>query len=225
MKNLMTMAVLAILLAFFCLAPASAAMLPTDIFPVDFRDNVWAAANGQNSYTVGNTTASAGSGQVLVTADLYQDMVDGLGVERNCIFNACVPGDEEDEIDDKEMLTISLANPMMLNGFWATNFFPYPDGNGSNPEQGKYSINGLGWVTFSATESDGNNYIAFGPTMVQNIRFQVSPVPGGSLSDLIHGSRDNEYSVAGLTGVPEPGTYALMGAGLIGLAAIRRRRA
>ena len=68
---------------------------------------------------------------------------------------------------------------------------------------------------FSGIDSDqanGEQYIDFGQTiLVTSAEFII-----------VGGETNNEYSVAGFVGVPEPITMLLLGFGLVALAGVRR---
>jgi hypothetical protein len=169
---------------------------------VDFRANSWNGANNQPSWTVGTVTVTPTGG------NLYQDNIDGLGV---------LPG-EPDEIDGTERIGVAFANAgMNLRGVWVTDLFGTGDGSGGAGEYGQVVINGdvdhpIPFYGTASDQANGEQFIDFGRTiLVTSAEFRIAG-----------GATNNEFSVAGFVGVPEPITMLLLGFGLVGLAGVRR---
>ena len=201
-------------LVFGVAVSASATIIPDDL-AIDFRSAEWKGANGWSVYTVGNVTVRAYDADNLGwNAKLYQDEVDGLGVL----------GGEDDEMDRYEFIWVHIKGGMMLNGVCITDLFDAPDG-GDTGEKGQMLFSALGGsVHFSqfygsdANQDNGEIWIDFGDEfLVSDAVFGTYPWPGYD---------GNEFSVAGFTAaaVPEPATMLLLGAGLIGLAGLGRKR-
>jgi hypothetical protein len=88
------------------------------------------------------------------------------------------------------------------------------------------NIANLGYTVGSGDINLDKIMSTFGQTIL--VSFQFDRLPGGPQGELI----DRLYSIGGSTTysgtfstneVPEPGTYAMLGAGLVGLAMLRRR--
>jgi hypothetical protein len=176
----------------------------------DFRDaSTYGGAMNQPSFTAGVITLTASP----TGARLWWDSTDGLGVR--CLF-------ESDEIQGIERLKIGFATPVHLSSVLVTDLFN-EDGY---LERGYYQLNGSGsWIEFTALPSqtsgtNGELTVPIDPSiLVNSITFKA---PGLVLFPL----QSHEFSVAAIetTPVPIPAAFWLLGSGLVGLAALRRKR-
>ncbi len=193
-------------------APASASIIlsPLDI---DFRSAMWSGADGNGSWSYDGVTASAmPAGNML-----WQDATDGLGIY----------GGENDEIDLREILDVNIDDGgKWLTGAWITDLFEANDGGVG--EYGVLELNGgaysFGFNGNVSHQGNGELFVDFGGSvLVESAVFWADNTVNGI------DPGNNDFSVGGFMGgepspVPEPGTMALIGMGLLGSAAARRRR-
>ena len=182
----------------------------------DFRDAAtFGAALNQPSFSTtvdGNTITLTASP---TGARLWWDGTGGLGVRY--LF-------EKDEIQGVERLKIGFASPVSLSSVLITNLFN-EDGY---LERGYYQLNGSGsWIEFKAlaSQTSGTNGELTVPidtsVLVSSIMFKA---PGLVLLPL----QSHEFSVAAIVtdppiATPVPAAFWLLGSGLVGLTALRRR--
>jgi hypothetical protein len=179
----------------------------------DFRDaGTFGAALNQPSFA-----AAVGGNTLTITAmptgaRLWWDSTDGFGVKYLL---------ESDEVQGIERLKIGFASPVRLSSVLITDLFN-EDGY---LERGYYQLNGSGsWIEFTAlaSQTSGTNGELTVPidssVLVNSILFKA---PGLELFP----TQFHEFSVAAIetTSVPIPGAVWLLGSGLVGLAALRRR--
>lgn len=171
---------------------------------IDFSDPTWAGAAGNNSYTVGGVTVTANPGR----ATLSHDSLDGLGVNYRDRFIG-----EPDEIDKHEMLSVNLGASTLIHKIVLHNLFSDECFIACWDERGEYRLDGGTWQSFTGNMAGQPGMLAI---MV------------GSVAQTIDFRADrfalDDFSVKAIK-APEPGTLALMGLGLAGLGAFRRRKA
>jgi hypothetical protein len=200
---------LAVILVFLLAGTAAAAT-------IDFRDASFSGAHNQASFTAPVDGGYSVALTALPTsARLYWDSTDGFGVRS-------VFGTESDEIAGFERLKIDFSVPVYLSSVLLTDLFK----ENSYLERGAYQLNGTGnWIWFSAdpsqtpSTSNGELNLLLDPTfLVSSILFKAP----GWLPLL---GQNHEFSVAALEAspVPIPAAAWLLGSGLVGMVALRRR--
>lgn len=179
---------------------------------VDFRTAAFSGAMNQPTYGAGIDGNTITLTALPTGARLWWDSTDGLGVRYSY---------ENDEIEGIEQLRIGFATPVHLSSVLLTDLF---NENGYL-ERGSYQLNGTGaWMSFQALPDQipGTNGEL---TLLIDSSVPVSSITFRAPGWLPLLNQRHEFSVAAIetTAVPIPGAFWLLGAGLVGLAEVRRR--
>ena len=191
----------------------NAVALPVSI-DIDFRSAAWAAADNNNSFSVGGVTATA----LPSSGELRQNSSDGLGISTSPIT------DDPNEVGPRETLVISFVAAMELEGVWLTKLFDELFDDRGRVELFN-GVTSVGVFEFDGTAS-GELFVDFaGPIAATEARFVASQ--SGNLLDFV---RNRDFSVAGFEvnetqPMPESGvSLGLLGLGLGAVALVRARK-
>jgi hypothetical protein len=208
---------------------------------IDFTNaSQWLAANGQQSFTAGNTTISAsGLLPVLNTAtNPAQTLLtfnsgacgavaslglacngQGIGIDRTQVPEVLGVGDIPGEIDRRETLTVSFLNPLTITSIEFLNLVRDGVGRLGINESMDYRFNGGAWqtVTYTSPAAPGGYFSTnFAPeSNVSQIDIRGGGPAIGSTQDA---------SLARISYVPVPATAALLALGAVGFAFARRKK-
>ncbi|MDD9905253.1 MAG: PEP-CTERM sorting domain-containing protein [Rhodospirillaceae bacterium] len=204
---------------------------PSDSF-FDFRNAaIYGDCANLNSCSKVETNAE-GRGVTISTdtanRQLYRDNKDGFGIK----------GNENDEIDSDEVLTVAFDGGWQPTFLGLTDLF-LPNDGGADGEEAivrgfrnnalVYELRLLG--QFDLGVGNGERIFDLPGLPVDFLEFHSVENPNLTffqLDGISVGQSNDEYSVAFIAGVavdaPEPGVLALMGFGLLGLGLMRRRR-
>lgn len=183
---------------------------------IDFR--TWNGADGQQSWSQDGVTAHAlkyRSSHRLTRQYLHQDATDGLGVKWH-------PYSSDDEIGGREVLYVSFDHARAITGVLLSDLYDRPDG-GRDGEEAlvKVFLDDGNW--FKAT-AFGNHADQHNGEATLNFASHLGGRLVTALKFYATNEWNDEYSIAGLSEVPLPAAAWLLGAGVIGLGAMRRRR-
>lgn len=177
--------------------------------PIITNFNTWNGAEGLSLYTSAGITITASP-----SGSTFHITPDGIGING--------PGnDQSDEIDRFNILGMSFST-RTINSITFTNAFD----NILYRESFWYSPNGGPQVNLNAASgqyqwnSNGVLTVVLNITGVNALTFGVN----NPNTDLHSFTLSSMTSTEDLQGVPETGTFLLMGAGLCGIAALRGRR-
>tara|TARA_Y100000588_G_scaffold69915_1_gene71606 strand:- start:44 stop:757 length:714 start_codon:yes stop_codon:yes gene_type:complete len=204
---------------------------PSDNY-FDFR-NAAIYGDCDNFSSCGKFESNAEDRGVTISTDaanrrLYRDNNDGFGIK----------GNENDEIDSDEVLTVAFDGGWQPTFLGLTDLF-LPNDGGADGEEAivrgfrnntlVYELRLLG--QFDLGNGNGERIFDLPGLPVDFLEFHSVENPNlifFELTGVTVGQSNDGYSVAFIAGVaieaPEPGVLALLGAGLLGLGLVRRRR-
>jgi hypothetical protein len=216
-------------IAAFCICQNSMATL------LDFTDS--SLISSLTTISNGYSGSIDGVGFTLTSNDgvvNFNEGYDGssnLGCQSNGGVLACDrdgAGINNDEITGigigNQTLTLTFDSVVSLSGFYFLDLYVNSYTNGLEAEQATISLDGTVFATVDATGVSGDGGYAdliTAPVLAQAI--ELSAVNDSDYWD----DRNNDYSFAGIdvsaTSVPEPSAIFLLGAGLLGLAGVKRK--
>ena len=170
---------------------------------------ITASASADTDDNVQYAYLDRGNAGLGVCKDLNAAGVTALNTAQgNTGSNLCAPG-SDDNVTFTEVLHFAFSEDVMINNFWFNN--NHDGGFGQDATQDQVGIGGslydVGLGTVGGSGGIGSFFVA-----------------GGSVLDVYFVNEQFYISGMEISAVPEPGTLALFGAGLLGLGLIRRRK-
>ena len=191
----------------FCLSSTSAFAIT-----FNFKDPLFSAAFNQSSFLTTIDGIEITITAIGEEATLWWDEVDGFGIQSTSY--------ENDEIEGDERFELRFSTPIIVSSIFFTDLF----NEHGYLETGWYQ---LGNTDPIAVTADPTQLLVFtnGELTLTSIPSFVIDVITFSAPGRI-GDQHHEFSVGGIEiqQTPEPGTLVLLGSGMAGLLAWRRRR-